>query len=126
MHVRIVKSKTGRLPRRVQSSNAPIGEPFVVCETPNFEIARIVYAAWLYTVRVGSRLRDCVILPAGPGVGVDCRQANHSHLPFADSTIIDWDAFPELNEADLGKDLQPSLEEMFARIGPEQKRNCVL
>jgi hypothetical protein len=26
----------------------------------------------------------------------------------------------------LGKDLQPSLEEMFARIGPEQKRNCVL
>jgi hypothetical protein len=114
------RAKQIALPRRVQSSNAPIGRLFVVCETPNFEIARIVYAAWLYT-RASRFDCECVTCIRGWTVA----GTNHSHLPFADSTIIDWDAFPELNEADFAERPAAVLEEMFAhRV--EQKKRCVL
>jgi hypothetical protein len=70
-------------------------------------------------VRVGSRLRGLCDSPCRPGWGWTVAGANHSHLPFADN--IDWDVFPEVNEADFSEKPAAVLEEMFARIGPEQK-----
>jgi hypothetical protein len=70
-------------------------------------------------VRVGSRLRGLCDPPCRPGWGWTVAGAKHSHLPYADR--IDWDVFPEVNEADFSREPAAVLQDIFTRIGPEQK-----
>jgi hypothetical protein len=122
MHVRIVTKDTNRLSQDEYSHQMHQSDYcLLLCgDTPT---SRSLASSMLYgciPVRVGSRLRGLCDSPCRPGWGWTVAGANHSHMPFAD-TIIDWDAFPELNEADFAERPAAVLEEMFARIGPEKK-----
>jgi hypothetical protein len=121
MHVQIVTSDKNRLSQdeynhRMHRSDYCL----LLCgDTPT---SRSLASSMLHgciPVRVGSRLRGLCDSPCRPGWGWTVAGANHSHLPFADN--IDWDVFPEVNEADFSVRPAAVLEEMFSRIGPEQK-----
>lgn len=122
MHVRIVTSDTNRLSQDEYNHQMYRSDYcLLLCgDTPT---SRSLASSMLHgciPVRVGSRLRGLCDSPCRPGWGWTVAGANHSHLPFADG-MIDWDAFPELNEADFAERPASALEEMFARIGPDQK-----
>jgi hypothetical protein len=122
MHVRIVKGETNRLSQDEYNHQMYRADYcLLLCgDTPT---SRSLASSMLHgciPVRVGSRLRGLCDSPCRPGWGWTVAGATHSHLPFAD-TIIDWDAFPELDEAAFAESPAAVLEEMFARIGPEQK-----
>jgi hypothetical protein len=122
MHVRIVTSDSNRLSQDEYNHQMYRSDYcLLLCgDTPTSRSLASSMLNGCIPVRVGSRLRGLCDAPCRPGWGWTVAGANHSHLPFAD-TIIDWDAFPELNEADFVERPAAVLEEMFARIGPEQK-----
>jgi hypothetical protein len=122
MHVRIVTKEINHLSQDEYNQQMYQSDYcLLLCgDTPT---SRSLASSMLHgciPVRVGSRLRGLCDSPCKPGWGWTVAGAKHSHLPFAD-TLIDWDAFPELNEADFAERPAAVLEEMFARIGPEQK-----
>jgi hypothetical protein len=82
------RAKQVAFPRRVQSSNAPIGVFADSVEHSNFEIARIVYAAWLYTR--ASRFSTARLCDShyGPGGGwtVEVRTTLTCRLPTPQSS----------------------------------------
>jgi hypothetical protein len=122
MHVQIVTSDKNRLSQD-EYNNRMYGSDYCLLLCGDTPTSRSLASSMLHgciPVRVGSRLRGLCDSPCRPGWGWTVAGANHSHLPFADR-IIDWDVFPELNEADFSERPAAVLEEMFARIGRKQK-----
>jgi hypothetical protein len=71
-------------------------------------------------VRVGSRLRGLCEEPCHGGFGWDVTGPELTHLPYA--TMIDWDVFPEIDEAELlNSTNRDVLVRLFDRYGWEDK-----
>lgn len=71
-------------------------------------------------VRIGSRLRGLCEPPCKVGFGFRKTGSDFPHLPY--SHAIDWDSFPELNEAEFIQNPMETLQAMLHRIGPEDKK----
>lgn len=68
-------------------------------------------------VRIGSRLRGYCEAPCHSGWGWTV--SNISHLPFAHA--IDWNQYPELDEASFIRDPMGNLNDLFKRIDSRAK-----
>ena len=70
-------------------------------------------------IRVGSRLRGLCEPPCVNGWGWTVSGAEYPQLPY--SNKIEWDQFPEVNEADFTENGKKTLNELFRNIDQDKK-----
>ena len=120
MDVRLV-NKTNRL-NQSEYNHRMISSEYclILCgDTPSSRSLTSAMVSGCIPIRVGSRLRGLCEPPCQKGFGWSKTGAEYPHLPFAQE--IDWDMFPEVNEAQVIFHGKQTLQAFLSRTDDARK-----